>query len=100
MAESPVKGGTTSDPFVAASCKEIWVKIVTARSFGSGCRFLYPSMMNAVTVAEKRPAYDVWYVSESELRGTGTHENERSCHVTLPSFNHLLVFSLSFFEIN
>jgi len=50
------KGGGGSDPAAKAeSCVDIWVRGWLVVSLASLERYLYPSMMNAATVAEKRP---------------------------------------------
>ena len=65
-------------------------------SLGLRIRYLYPSMMKAATVAEKRP---VCQMSLGELargrRYKRTHEDEDTIHVALPAFHKCLIVLLT-----
>ena len=94
------KGGGCSDPVAEAeSCCVIWVRSWFVVSLELLMRYLYPSMMKAATIAEKRAAWKKSVAAMVWRRIYGrTHEDEDSVHVALPTFHEGLIILLTLLE--
>ena len=66
------------------------MRIWLVRSSGCCCRFLYDSIMKAVTTAENRPAYNV-LVWNGERCNVQTHEDQKGIYILLVIHNSSLV---------
>lgn len=73
------------------SCCDICSKTCTEVSPGSAFKDLYDSTMNAVSTAEKRPAYVVKSTVGVLLEGIEAYENKQSVHVVFDGFQFTFV---------
>lgn len=71
-----------------ANCKEIWSRTCRDTSVGSGLRFLYDSIKNAVMTAENRPPYE-----SNEIKGKVLRE---SIHTKTSSVSISSLYPLTF----
>jgi hypothetical protein len=96
------KGGGGSDPAAEAeSCWVIWVRSWLVVSAEFLIRYLYPSMINAATVAEKRPVCRSFFSDLTRSRRyERTHEDEDAIHVSFPTLYQRLVILLTLLEDN